>query len=128
MANAMRDRPDSISDPPTPRELLIAWHAVQADPRLQPSPAAAGRPAPAAAAIPAAASAAIAIATGASTAAASTAAVSTAAAIAAQVPGAVAIAAAVTAAAAALGARVITVLDPDYPRELAGIALPPPVL
>ena len=123
MANAMRHRPDSISDPPTPRELLIAWHAVQADPRLQPAPEAAGRPVPAAAAIPAAASTSMAIAAGASAAAAST-----AAAMAAHVPGAVAIAAAVAAAAAALGARVITVLDPDYPRELAGIALPPPVL
>ncbi len=50
------------------------------------------------------------------------------AAIAAKVTEAVAIAAAVTAAAAAQGARAITVLDPDYPRELAGIALPPPVL
>jgi len=123
MANAMRERPDTNSDPPTPRELLVAWHAVQADPRLQPLPEAAGRPAPAAAAISAAASAALAIAADESTAAASM-----AAAMATHVPGAVAIAAAVTTAANALGARVITVLDPDYPHELAGIALPPPVL
>jgi DNA processing protein len=100
MDDAMRDRPDIISDLPTPRELLIAWHAAQADPRRQPSPEAPGRSAPAAAF----------------------------AAIAANVTEAVAIAAAVTAAAAAQDARAITVLDPDYPRELAGIALPPPVL
>jgi DNA processing protein len=84
----MRDRSDIQSDLPTPRELLIAWHAAQADPRRQPSPEPPGSSAPAAAAT----------------------------------------AAAVTAAAAAQGARVITVLDPDYPRELAGIVLPPPVL
>lgn len=41
---------------------------------------------------------------------------------------AAATAAAVIATAAALGARVITLLDRDYPMELAGIALPPPVL
>jgi DNA processing protein len=98
MDDAMRDRPDILSDPPTPRELLIAWHAAQADPRRQPSPEPPGSSAPAAAATVAAARAAIAS------------------------------AAAVTAAAATQGARVITVLDPDYPRELAGIALPPPVL
>jgi DNA processing protein len=118
----MRARPDIISDLPTPRELLIAWHAAQSDPRRQPSPEPPGRSAPAAAATVAAASAATATDTAASRVAAIT------AAIAANVTDAVAIAAAATAAAAGLGARVITLLDPDYPRELAGIALPPPVL
>ncbi len=42
--------------------------------------------------------------------------------------GAVATAAAATAAAAALGARIVTLLDADYPAQLARIALPPPVL
>jgi DNA processing protein len=107
--------PDIISDPPTPRELLIAWHAAQADLRRRPSPEVGpGGPAPTAAATVAAARGA-----GASAALA---------AIAANVTEAVAVAAAVTAAAAAQGARAITVLDPDYPRELAKIALPPPVL
>jgi DNA processing protein len=41
---------------------------------------------------------------------------------------AIANAAAVIAAAAALGARVLTLVDRDYPLELAGIAQPPPVL
>ena len=162
----MRHRPDIISDLPTPRELLIAWHAAQADPRRRPSSQAPGRPAPAAAATIAAAREAIAIAAAAiaTTAAVRTAATAAAeapdadaadtdasdpgatdagasaagataagssaafAAIAATVTEAVAIAAAVTTAAAAQGARAITVLDPDYPRELARIALPPPVL
>jgi DNA processing protein len=108
MGGVMRHPPDIISDLPTPRELLIAWHAAQADSRRRPSPEAA-----------AAATVAAARAAGASAAYA---------AIAANVTEAVAVAAAVTAAAAAQGARAITVLDPDYPRELAGIALPPPVL
>ncbi|HYL06119.1 MAG TPA: DNA-processing protein DprA, partial [Thermoanaerobaculia bacterium] len=42
--------------------------------------------------------------------------------------GAVAAAAAEMAAAAAAGARMITVLDPEYPEILAEMALPPPVL
>ncbi len=42
--------------------------------------------------------------------------------------GAIAAAAAEVAAAAALGARVITLLDQDYPASLAGIPQPPPVL
>jgi len=166
----MRDRPDILGDLPTPRELLIAWHAAQADPRRQRSAEAPGRSAPAAAATVAAAREAIAIAAAAIAATAAVRAAATAAdetaaratdtgasadeatctattdagasragaadagasaafaAITANVTEAVAIAAAVTAAAAAQGARAITVLDPDYPRELAGIALPPPVL
>jgi DNA processing protein len=155
----MRDRTDIISDLPTPRELLIAWHAAQADPRRQPSPEAPGRSAPAAAVAAAREAIAIAAAAIATTAAVRTAATAAAeapdadatdtdasdpgasaagatdagasaafAAIAANVTEAVAMAAAVTAAAAAQGARAITVLDPDYPRELARIALPPPVL
>jgi DNA processing protein len=42
--------------------------------------------------------------------------------------GAMRAAAATDAAAAALGARVVTLLDPEYPASLAAIALPPPVL
>jgi DNA processing protein len=42
--------------------------------------------------------------------------------------GAIEVAAATAATAAALGARVVTLLDPEYPPSLAAIALPPPVL
>jgi DNA processing protein len=42
--------------------------------------------------------------------------------------GAIAAAAAEVATAAALGARVVTILDADYPEMLAAIPLPPPVL
>jgi len=112
----MRERPDIIADPPTPRELLIAWHAGQAGQRRRPPPEPAGRWAASAVATAAAASVA------AKTVAAAS------AALAAKGTDAAAMAAAATAAAASLGARAITLLDPDYPRELAGMALPPPVL
>ncbi len=79
----MRDRPDIRSDLPTPRELLIAWHAAQADPRRQPSPEAPGRSVPAAAAAGGAAGAPLAIA---AAAIATTAAVRTAATAAAEAP------------------------------------------
>jgi DNA processing protein len=116
----MREPPDIIADPPTPRELLIAWHAGQAGQRRRPPPEPAGGSSPGAAATAAAATA-VAASAAKTVAAAS-------AAMAANGTDAAAMAAAATAAAASLGARAITLLDPDYPRELAGMALPPPVL
>jgi DNA processing protein len=116
----MRERPDIIADPPTPRELLIAWHAGQGGQRRRPPPEPAGRSSPGDEAAAAAATAA------AASAARTVAAAS--AALAAKGADAAALAAAATAAAASLGARAITLLDPDYPRELAEMALPPPVL
>jgi len=104
----MRDRPDIMSDLPTPRELLIALHAhreTAPTARCAKSAKTASRQHQPPRTPPACSTASS---TSNGTAAAT--------------------AAAVIAAAAALGACVITLLDRDYPGELAGIALPPPVL
>jgi DNA processing protein len=113
-------------DLPTPRELLIALHADQrltrqelGDLAVEVTGWARGRPA--AAEMPAPLARLARKGSQGESAAATRPAWSTPS-------GATAAAAAQIAAGAACGARVITLLDPEYPEILAGMALPPPVL
>jgi DNA processing protein len=131
-----------MSDLPTPRELLIALHADQRLTRRQLGRLAGevigwarGRPAAAPPTLPALLQRLAAIGARGRDADAPPAApagptspASPASPAWATPSGAIAAAAAEIAAAAACGARVITVLDPEYPQILAGMAQAPPVL
>jgi DNA processing protein len=117
---------DDMRDLPTPRELLIALHADQRLTRqglgdLAGVVVAWARRQPAASAMPGLLARLVQTGARGESAAAAQPAWSTPG-------GAIAAAAAETAAAAAFGARMITLLDPEYPETLAGMELPPPVL